>query len=194
MKASDIELNFIGPFSFSSIENYLFDAPCVKATGVYLWTIRQLDDSSHLIHYIGETVSFAKRQREHLIQILGMNYGIFDPNEAQKGICNLVWPGLWREKSPTGPLEQLKAYHSLHETVLKYVSVLTVFFAETEVDTRMRRHIEGCIGWNLRNNHPEAKVLYPDDNHVGTKREKNHGDLLIRSSEHIRGLDTCIKY
>lgn len=194
MKTSTIELNFTGPYNFSRQNNNLFNAPCAKASGVYLWTIRQHSDGSHLIHYVGETVSFAKRQREHLIHVLGLNYGIFDPDKAQDGICDLIWPGLWRDRSPEGPLSQLKAYHSLHETVLRYINVINVFFAETEIETRLRRHIEGCIGWNLRNNHPEAKLLYPDDNRIGTKHENIHGEILIKSSEKIRGLDDIIEY
>ena len=194
MDSIDIELNFSGPYSFSEPKNNVFSASCANVAGVYLWTIQQRSDNSHLIHYVGETISFAKRQREHLINILGLNYGIFDPVKAQEGVCDLVWPGLWRDKSPTGPLKQIEAYHSLHEVVLKYLRAINIFFAETTVETQIRRHIEGCIGWNLRNNHPDAKVLYPDDNHIGAKTEKNHGNLLITSSEKIRGLDACIKY
>jgi len=40
----------------------------------------------------------------------------------------------------------------------------------------------------------EEKALYPDDNHVGTKEEKNHGELVISSDERIRGLDMRIRY
>lgn len=189
-----IKLHFTGPFTFIKKGNYLFDAPCASSAGVYLWTIRQRSDNSHLIHYVGETVSFAKRQREHLIHVLGLSYGIFDPEKAQDGVCELIWPGLWRNKSPDGPLQQIDAYQLIHETVLKYVAVLNVFFAEIDTETQLRRHIEGCIGWNLRNNHPEAKVLYPDDNHLGAKQENSHGVLMISSSENIRGLDMYIHY
>ncbi len=189
-----LKLDFNGPYSFMKPGNYLFDAPCASSAGVYLWTIRQRRDNSHLIHYVGETVSFAKRQREHLIHILGLNYGILDAEKAQEGIFELVWPGLWRNKSSNGPLLQIEAYQSLHKMVLKYVAILNVFFAEINTETQLRRHIEGCIGWNLRNNHSEKKVLYPDDNHVGIKQERNHGELFISSSENIQGLDTYIKY
>jgi hypothetical protein len=191
---SVINLNFIGPFTFTGPKNSLFHAPCAKSPGIYLWTIRQPNDNSYLIHYVGETTNFAKRHREHLIHILGLNYGIFDPIKAQNGVCELVWRGLWRDKSPDGPLRQIEAYHSLHETVLHYLSVINVFFAEIEIETRLRKHIEGCIGWNLRNNHPEAKSLYPDDNQVGTMKEKNRGELVISSNENIQGLDRHIQY
>ena len=69
-----------------------------------------------------------------------------------------------------------------------------MFFAELKVENRLRRHIEGCIGWNLRNKHPEYKKLYPDDNQVGTMKEKNNGELHITSSEIIKGLDSRIPF
>jgi len=191
---ASLELDFVGPYSFVDGEITLFKAPCASSAGVYLWTIRQQNDGSHLIHYVGETTSIAKRHREHLINILGLNYGIFDAGKAQTGISELIWPGLWRDKTLDGPSRQIQAYGIMHDRVLSYLSTLNIFFAEVNVERALRKHIEGCIGWNLRNKHPEAKMLYPDDNHVGTMDNKNHGVLLIRAAEQIRGLDTEITY
>lgn len=191
---SDIPLNFVGPFTFVAGEKSLFHSPVSQSPGIYLWTIRQRADESHLIHYVGETVSFANRQREHLIQILGLNYGIFDPEKGQQGICEIAWAGLWRNRSPDGPSGAVDAYQALHGTVVNYVNALNVFFAELQVEDRLRKHIEGCIGWNLRVNHPEAKLLYPDDNHIGAMSGRERGNLLISSTGHIRGLDERIAY
>ena len=189
-----LHLDFDGPFSFHDRDDCVFRAVRGGLAGIYLWTIKQRRDNTHMVHYVGETVSFTKRQREHLVNILGLNYGIFDPDKAQEGICELIWPGLWRDKSPDGPVRQLAAYDTIHGAVLRYVSVLTVFFAPLDVDTPSRRHIEGCLGWHLRKNHPEDKVLYPDDNHVGALSEKNRGELVIAAPEVIRGLDERIPY
>jgi hypothetical protein len=82
----------------------------------------------------------------------------------------------------------------VHDDVTRYLAVLSIFFAELKTDDQLRKHIEGCIGWNLRNNHPEMKILYPDDNHIGTMPDKNHGELLITASQSIRGLDSRIPY
>jgi hypothetical protein len=87
-----------------------------------------------------------------------------------------------------------KAYETIHISIIKYVSILNIFFAPLEVETKLRKHIEGCIGWNLRNNHHADKELYPDDNHIGTKSEKNHGELIVTAPEKIRGLDERILY
>lgn len=191
---TDIRLNFEGPFTFTGGEASVFHSPFATSPGVYLWTVRQRRDDTHLIHYIGETVSLGRRHREHLIQILGLNYGIFAPGKAQEGVCELLWAGLWRDKTPDGPSRQIEAYQTSHEDVVRYLDILNIFFAELTTESRLRKHIEGCIGWNLRSNHPECKTLYPDDNHVGTMPEKNHGELLITSSKTIRGLDSRIPY
>ena len=191
---TNISLNFEGPFTFTSGGDSIFHSPFAASPGVYLWTFRQRRDDTHLIHYIGETASFGKRHREHLIQILGLNYGIIDLHQAQEGVCEFLWNGLWRDKTPNGPSRQIAAYQSVHDDVTRYLDALCIFFAVLNSDKRLRKHIEGCIGWNLRNNHPDAKVLYPDDNHIGTMRERSSGELLIRSAEHIRGLDTQIPY
>lgn len=190
----DITLDFIGPFKFTDGENSVFSSPVATCPGLYLWAIRQSSDQSHLIHYVGETAALAARHREHLINILGLNYGIFNPERAQQGVCELIWPGLWRDKSPSGPARQIGAYVYHHEMVIGYVSVLNIFFAEIHVDSRLRKHIEGCIGWNLRKNHPDCKVLYPDDNRVGTSANKDNGVLRIHFQEPIRGLDEEIPY
>lgn len=189
-----ISLDFSGPFTFLDRDDSVFRASCAHAAGVYLWAIKQRENNTHLVHYVGETTCLAKRHREHLIHILGLNYAIFDPDKAQAGICEFLWPGLWRDKSMDGPSRLIAAYDAVHGSVLRYVSVLTIFFAPLAVSPQVRKHIEGCIGWNLRKNHPAEKTLYPDDNHVGTMSEKNHGDLVITTPVTICGLDKRIPY
>ncbi len=78
--------------------------------------------------------------------------------------------------------------------MIEYLSIINIFYAVTNVENHLRTHNEGCIGWNLRNKHPEYKVLYPDDNHIGTKAEKTIGTLLISSDDRIMGLDEKIAY
>lgn len=190
----EIALNFAGPFTFTGGESCVFQAPCAGAAGIYLWTIKQRSDQTHLIHYVGETLSLGKRHREHLIHILGMNYGIFHPDKAQEGVCEVLWPGLWRTKTLDGPSKLIEAYQAIHEQMVRYLSVVNIFFAELNTDDHLRKHIEGCIGWNLRNNHREWKALYPDDNHVGTLPVKDRGELRVSAPEPIRGLDARIPY
>jgi hypothetical protein len=190
----DLSLRFEGPFTFTEGDHCVFRSPSANSPGIYLWTVRQKKDNTHLIHYVGETNWLGKRHREHLVQILGLNYGIFDADKAQEGACELRWNGLWRDRAPEASIRATVEYSQLHEVVVKYISVIEIFFAELEIELNLRKHIEGCIGWNLRNNHPECKQLYPDDNHIGTMKEKRIGLLHIEAAESIRGLDAIIPY
>ncbi|HPA19285.1 MAG TPA: hypothetical protein PLU30_16175 [Verrucomicrobiae bacterium] len=186
---TDITLHFQGPFTFIPGERSLFHCSAAKSAGIYLWTHRQNADGSHLIHYIGETGSFAQRHRQHLIEILGMNYGIFDPDHAKIGKSTLLWPGLWRDPSADGPGELLGQYEAMTPTVIRYVHALTVFFAPLETETKFRKHVEGLIAWNLRTRHLEASALYPDDNYTSKNKAITGVRLLISSAEPIQGLD-----
>jgi hypothetical protein len=147
-----------------------------------------------LPHYVGETTSLGSRHRDHLIHIFGLNYGIFDVDKARHGVCALLWRGLWRDRSALASLEQLAAYGEVHSQVLRYVAAIDIFFAEFHGERQLRRHVEGCIGWNLRSNHPDCRVLYPDDSRIGTWPERNTGLLHITTSEPIRGIDPEIPY
>lgn len=159
-----------------------------------MWTVPQNDDGAHLVCYVGESMKIANRQREHLTNILGFNYRIIDAEKAKNGICDVLWPGMWRDKSSSGPGRAITEYSRLHEHALRHVAAHRIFIAEVSLETHLRKHVEGCIGWNLRKKHPQHKVLYPDDNHVGAKRDRDRGNLLITCTESIRGLDAVIPY
>jgi hypothetical protein len=183
-----IALHFHGPLSFMPGERSLFHSPFATATGIYLWTIRSETDGFYYIHYVGEAVSFAARQREHLIQVLGMNYETLDVSAARRGERKHVWRGLWRARTSDGPGEALGLYASNARRVSEYVAAIDVFVAETTVETNLRRHLEGSIGWNLRKNHPDKKALYADDNHIGTGAQLGWR-LRITADALIAGLD-----
>ena len=70
---------------------------------------------------------------------------------------------------------------------------MTVFVAQIDGDAQLRKHIEGSLAWNLRNNHPNDKALYPDDNRVGAGRPKASIQLSISSNEPIAGLDPMLE-
>jgi hypothetical protein len=184
---TQLSLNFEGPYSFVENEISIFQCKYKESHGIYLWTFKT--SFGYLIHYVGETTRFANRQREHLINILGLNYGIYDPVSAKNGKLVPVWNGLWRDKTNDHIQELLRKYSNLSIDVIQYIEQMDVFFAEIDIDTETRRHIEGSIGWNLRNTHEKYKVLYPDDNHVGTKSKKIGIQLVITSNENILGLD-----
>ncbi len=185
-------LHFHGPLTFTHGERSLFHSPLAKATGIYLWTIRSEIDGLYYINYVGEAMSFAARQREHLVQLLGMSYETLDISAARRGERKQLWRGLWRAKTPDGPGEALKLFASNAHAIFEYVAAIDVFVAETNVETNQRKHIEGSIGWNLRKNHPDKKVLYPDDNHVGTGSKLGRR-FRITADAPIAGLDEVLE-
>jgi hypothetical protein len=185
-----VKIHFNGPYSFANKNNSLFECKYSSSKGIYLWTINT--KIGNLIHYIGETDNFAKRHREHLINILGLNYGIFDISQAKEVKSVLIWKGLWRDKSPNPVEKLLMNYSKLSAIVIEYINSLDVFFAETDVDNNTRKHIEGSIGWNLRTKYPDYKILYPDDNHIGRSTKRMGKKLYITSNEVILGLDSEI--
>lgn len=191
---NDTILNFDGPFTFTDGKDSVFLSRHVKSAGIYLWTHRQKNDGTHMIHYVGEATRFGKRHREQLINILGLNYGIFNSEKTQQGVSELLWRGLWRYNTEDAPCKTISEYRRINAQVVSYVESLCIFFAELNIDGKIRKHIEGCIGWNLRNNHPECRQLYPDDNYVGAMKDKNHVQLIITAPEVIRGLDASIPY
>jgi hypothetical protein len=109
-------------------------------------------------------------------------------------MCTVLWNGLWREKNVAATARAVNEYQRLHNQVLRYVNSITIFFAELSVESQLRKHIEGCIGWNFRNAHSDCKQLYPDDNHIGTMSDKSHGRLLLSAAEEIGGLDAYIAF
>ncbi len=187
-----IKLHFHGPFTFLGGERSLFHSEYAKDEGIYLWIIKQEKSNANFIHYVGETTNFAKRQREHIIHILSLDYMILDVHAAKNGIRKELWNGMWRDKSENAVLRTIENYTEVSKYVIDYIKIIDVFFAPTELPNDIRKHIEGSIGWNLRNNHPEYKTFYPDDNQVGTKSEKLGDKLLISCDEIIMGLDSVI--
>ncbi len=171
----------------------LFDSEFRDVPCVYLWTIRRESDGAHLIHYIGEASAFAGRQREHLIRILGLDYGIYDVEGASRGEINLVWPGLWRDKSPTGPTLALSQYESMAPRVVAYAGAIAVFVAPLERDRDFRRQVEGSIARSLRTRHSKDCSLYPSDNRTGVTSEPMGVTLKISSDERIAGLDSVLE-
>ena len=184
-----ITLDFFGPFKFTKGDKYLYDKDLVKSEGIYIWTIKDEKNNLNLVCYVGETVSFGKRQKEHLIQMTGLNYRIIDPDLARQGIERIIWNGMWRDKSPNAVATLLENYDEVSKKVTEYIGLINVYFAPTTFETHFRRHIEGCLGWNFRNNYPDLKTFYPDDNHVGTKAQRLGQKLIVNLPEDIAGID-----
>ena len=186
-------LHFSGPYSFRDGDISLFHSPHAKSEGIYLWVIKDRTTNQNYIHYIGETKSFAKRQSEHITHILGLDYMILDAESAVRGVEKVLWKGMWRDRT-LGRIEKtLATYDSLSSKVTDYISIVDVYFTPTNLPSDIRKHVEGSIGRNLRDDHPDHTLFYPDDNHIGTKANKLGETITITSDEPILGLDSEIE-
>ena len=184
-----ITLDFIGPLKLTKGDEYLFHSKFVNSEGIYIWTVKDEKNKINYVHYIGETGSFGKRQREHLIQITGLNYRIIDPDYAKQGTEKIIWNGLWRDKSPHAVAKLLDNYNEVSKKVIEYIGLINIYFAPTSVEVYIRKHIEGCISWNLRKKYTDLNIFYPQDNKVGKKTKLLQQKLFVNLPEDIAGID-----
>lgn len=182
-------LTFHGPFTFTRGDDYLFNTGFVKSEGIYIWTIKDEVDRLNYVHYIGETVCFGRRQREHLIQITGLNYRIIDADFARQGLEKIVWNGMWRDRTPNAVADLLENYNEVSKKVIDYIGLITIYFAPTTFELHLRRHIEGCIAWNFHSKYPDLKKFYPCDHPVRTRTQWLGQRLILDLPEDIAGID-----
>lgn len=182
-------LTFHGPFTFTKGDTYLFNTGFVKNEGIYIWTIKDEVDRLNYVHYIGETICFGRRQREHLIQITGLNYRIIDADFARQGLEKIVWNGMWRDRTPNAVADLLENYNEVSKKVVDYIGLITVYFAPTTLELHLRRHIEGCIAWNFYSKHPDLKKFYPGDHPIRPQTRWLGQRLILELPEDIAGID-----
>lgn len=188
-KGPALMLTFHGPFTFTKGTRYLFNSGFLKQEGLYIWTIRDEAEGINYVHYIGETGYFARRQRQHLIQMTGLNYAILDADFARQGIKRIAWHGMARDKSRNAAADLLENYNEVSKKVTGYVSLINVYFAPTRLRLHLRRHIQDCIIWNFRTQYPELKRFYSDDSHVAYKPQRFGQKLLLQLPEDIAGIE-----
>lgn len=184
-----MELTFYGPFTFTKGAHYLFDTNFLKREGLYIWTIKDEVDKINHVHYIGETGYLARRQRQHLVQMTGLNYPILDARFARQGLKKIIWNGMARDKSRNAAADLLENYDEVSKNVTEYIGLINVYFAPTSLGLRMRRHIQDSIIWNFRTNYPELKNFYSDDSHASIKPLRQGQKLIVQLPEDIAGID-----
>lgn len=184
-----MELTFYGPFTFTKGPQYLFNTVFLKKEGLYIWTIKDEVDRINHVHYIGETGYLARRQRQHLVQMTGLNYPILDARFARQGLKKIIWSGMARDKSRNAAADLLENYNEVSKKVTDYISLINVYFAPSALGLRMRRHLQDSIIWNFRTNYPELKHFYSDDSHLSVKPLRRGQKLILHLPEDIAGID-----
>ena len=90
-------IHFHGPYPLCSAEHDV-PAGCPHAgmAGLYLWTVPTTQHGL-VVDYVGEaSTSFYRRTKDHIIQTLGGNYLVLEPDAMLRGERDVVWAGLWR--------------------------------------------------------------------------------------------------
>lgn len=180
-------LHFHGPFTFLDRGHAIARSEFANSEGVYLWVLT--DGTQRFVHYVGETTVFLKRHKEHLTNILGINYGIFRADAVAANDPVPVFPGMWRQRSGDPLTTTVERWPRLQRAVLAYLESIEVFFAPTALTSEVRKHVEGRIARQLTERHPEAARFYPADNWTRTLPAPLGTRIVINSDRAIEGLD-----
>ena len=182
-----IFLHFYGPYDLcSEVNDILHDCPYTSDQGIYLWAVK-MTTGNYRVSYIGETgVSFYKRMKEHLIQKLGGNYQICDPEAMKRGEHKVIWNGLWRKGTRDKMPEFFSQYESLAPTIKKCISTLKLFVAPIKLESHQRRVIEGALAEAIKSDEMASSLLPKD---IRYYRSKDTGVLVSCTSDKpIEGL------
>jgi hypothetical protein len=157
------EIHFHGPYGLAGQhERLLFGESISQKPGVYLWTVRTSE--GFIVEYVGQTgESFSKRTKDHMIQTLGGNYRVCDPQLMRQGQAKVVWPGLWRKDTRGRMPEFAQRYLELAPAIQGYLDAIELFLAPVAGDRRLRERIEGAIALQIRGqSSPTGSLLPPD--------------------------------
>ena len=180
------EINFEGPYYFYGEKNNLFLQKFEVESGIYLWCVKQLNTDHYFIHYVGESNQIHDRHKQHLTQVLGLNYGVFDFGQMQKGQLVYEWQGMWRDKSKLAVQNTLGNYERVSNEALQTMKSMSIFFAPFSGEMVERRKIEGLIAKELKNS--QFDNLYPNDNRTGISKTTFNKKIHIKSAKAIKGL------
>jgi hypothetical protein len=180
-------LTFYGPFPLASSEvDVLGSCPYREQTGVYLWCV-PTDAHEFVITYIGETgTSFYQRTKEHVVNTLGGNYEICNPEALRTGISKIEWTGLWRKGTRDKMPEFIRRLPELYTTIQGYLELHRVFVAPIETDSRTRKRIEGELASIIRSTTP--CLISPDIRYVKRNDSEIVIPFTIKAEQQIMGL------
>lgn len=190
-----VNLKLSGPYKlFGNRAQLFFDADVSQKNGIYLWTIKY--GNGYLIDYIGETgKTFSKRMKEHLIEMLGGNYRICDPDMLLQGKERIVWNGLWRKGTRDNIGKFIRDYEDYAPIIKRYIEIHDIFLAPLTVDRRTRQLIEGNVAKIIKGQNPPVSNLLPSDiRYVYNRKENEEGFIVhIESNENVFGLPKTFK-
>jgi len=184
-------LHFHGPYPLcSSDSDALSGCPEASMRGIYLWVV---PTPAHglVVDYVGETSSsFYRRTKEHIIQALGGNYLILDPDAMLRGERHVVWPGLWR----AGTRDQLPTFLTrlleLGPVARRYLLLHQVLVAPIVCDRRLRERIEAGIATAVHESVP--RLVASDIRYRARRPNETPIDVSITADCAVRGLPSLV--
>jgi hypothetical protein len=183
-----LTVHFDGPYpAYSETLDVLADCKHRKAGGVYFWAIK-VGDSYRLTH-IGQTgTSFYHRMKEYILNTLGGNYRICDPDALKRGETKPLWNGLWREGTRERLPEFLRDSSRLFEAAKRNLMLEQIFVAPLDVEDRLRRRIEGAIAKGVRKDKMASSLFPPDVRVLGRLTTEVPFPVRIRVGRSVLGL------
>jgi hypothetical protein len=185
---SIIDLRFYGPYLLcSEHEDLLAQCPYSKESGIYLKAVKQ-SSGIYRVFYLGETgTSFYQRMKEHIVQTLGGNYRICDPDALREGIQTVIWDGLWRKGTRDKLPEFLQHYEALAPIVKRSLTVQEVFVAPFESERRLRQRIEGSLALALRSDTTASSLMASDVRYYKRRKDEEPVMVNIEAKSEIEG-------
>jgi hypothetical protein len=129
------------------------------------------------------------------IHILSLRYGLFRPDAVAANDPKPIFGGtqlMWQTKRQDDPLTNAVAkWKELQSKIAPYLESIEVFFAPTVLSTVARRHVEGCIAWNLRLKYPNEARFY-SNRHAG--KSQDLGIIIpVALDQPILGIDPFLE-
>lgn len=179
---------FDGPYpAYSETADVLAGCKHRKSAGVYFWAIRV--KNAYRLTHVGQTgTSFYQRMKEYIINTLGGNYRICDPDRLSQGEARPVWDGLWREGTRARLPEFLRDGPRLFELAKRNLQLERIFVAPLKVEDRLRRRIEGAIAQAIRRDAAASSLLPTDIRVLGRLTIEAPLSVRLRTKVKILGL------
>lgn len=183
-----LSIKFEGPYpAYSETQDVLAGCKHRKASGIYFWAIK-VNDSFRITHISQTGTSFYQRMKEHIINTLGGNYRISDPDALARGEVKVLWDGLWREGKRELLPEFLRQSTRLLELAKRNLKMEKIFVAPLDAPDRMRRRIEGAIAKQVRRDKLASSLLPPDIRVLGRLTTESPIPMRLRLPVKILGL------
>lgn len=184
----NLTLRFEGPYpTCTDTKDVLADCRHRKSAGIFLMTA--LVGGSYRITHVGQTgTAFYQRLKEHVIQTLGGNFRICDPEALSRGETKVLWNGLWRPGTHQKLPEFLRDSTRYIDAAKACFRLEMIFVAPLTLEERMRKRIEGAIAKQIRKDPIASSLFPPDVRSLGRLTTETPITIRIQAPAKILGL------